>query len=173
VGAVLLLVLPAAAFAAIVPVLVGLGILLVAFQPMINTWLAARRESQGRHAPGETRPDAWWVWPMTALVGVYGGYFGAAQGIILMGALGVGLDETLHRQNALKNVLASVVNAVAAVVFILVAHVDWVIAGLIAVGSILGALLAARVGRRLPPALLRAVIVVIGVTALVVFLVRS
>ena len=110
---------------------------------------------------------------MTAVVGVYGGYFGAAQGIILMGALGFGLDETLHRQNALKNVMASVVNAVAAVVFILVAHVDWAIAGVIAAGSIAGALLAARVGRRMSPAVLRAVIVVIGVTALVVFLARS
>jgi len=174
VGAVLLLALPSEVFDAVVPALVALGILLVATQPLLNARLAARREARhGPAAASSPRPDAWWLWPGTALVGVYGGYFGAAQGIILMGVLGAGLDDSLHRQNALKNVLASVVNAVAAVVFILVADVDWWIAGVIAVGSVLGALAGARVGRRLPAAALRGVIVVVGLTALVVFLTRS
>ncbi len=171
VGAVLLLVLPEGAFNAVVPVLVGLGIALVALQPWINKRLAARRADPGEVA--EARRDAPWMWPMTAAVGVYGGYFGAAQGIILMAFLGLGLDESLHRQNALKNVLASLVNAVAAVVFVLVAHVDWTLVALIGVGSVCGGLLGARLGRRMPAAVLRAAIVVIGVTALGVFLARS
>lgn len=166
VGAVLLLVLPAAAFRAIVPVLIGLGIVLVIGQPLVNRRLAARRTSGGPVR------DARWLWPAVAATGVYGGYFGAAQGILLIAVLGVGTADSLHRDNAVKNVLAGVVNGVAAVVFVVVADVDWRIAGLIAAGSIVGALLGACVGRRLPVAAMRAFIVVVGVTALVVFLSR-
>ena len=172
-GAVLLLVLPAGAFAAVVPALVTLGIVLVALQPVINRRLAARRAASPEAVTEARRRDSSWLWPATAAVGVYGGYFGAAQGIILMGVLGVGTEEPLHRDNALKNVLAAIVNAVAAVVFIAVAHVDWAIAALIAVGSVIGAQVGARAGRRMPAAVLRVVIIVIGATALVVFLVRS
>ena len=164
-GAVLLLVLPAAAFGAIVPVLVGLGIVLVAAQPLIN-----RRVAQAHAARGAR--DARWLWPGVALTGVYGGYFGAAQGILLMAVLGVGTNDSLHRNNALKNVLSALVNAVAAAIFIVVADVDWMIVLLIGVGSVVGALIGARAGRRMPAAVLRAVIVVVGVVALAVFLLR-
>jgi uncharacterized membrane protein YfcA len=104
--------------------------------------------------------------------GVYGGYFGAAQGVILMGVLGIGIADGLQRLNALKNVLAGVVNAVAGLLFILVADVDWTVVLLIAVGSVIGGQLGATVGRRLPPAVLRVVIVVVGLVALTVFLVK-
>ena len=170
-GAVLLLVLPEDAFSAIVPALIGLGVVLVALQPWINRRVAAA-------ATGDEPPaDRWWLWPGTSLTGVYGGYFGAAQGVILMAVLGLGTHDTVHRNNALKNVLSGIVNGVAAVVFIVVialgwtdAEIDWRIVALIAVGSIVGAQLGSRVGRRLPGALLRAFIVVVGVTALAVFL---
>ena len=89
------------------------------------------------------------------LAGVYGGYFGAAQGVLLMAILGIGLDETLQRNNAIKNVLAAVVNGVAGVLFILVADVDWRVVALIAVGSVIGGQLGATVGRRLPAPVLR------------------
>jgi uncharacterized membrane protein YfcA len=101
------------------------------------------------------------------LMGIYGGYFGAAQGILLLGLLGISWSDNLQRINALKNVLACVVNGVAAVVFIIATHVDWGAAGLIAAGSIIGGQLGARVGRRLPPWGLRAVIVCVGIAALV------
>jgi uncharacterized membrane protein YfcA len=110
------------------------------------------------------------VWPTVLLTGVYGGYFGAAQGVLLMAVLGIGVPETLQRSNATKNVLALLVNAVAADVFIAVADIDWVVAGLIALGSVVGGQLGATVGRRLAPGLLRAVIAVVGLTALVVLL---
>jgi uncharacterized membrane protein YfcA len=103
--------------------------------------------------------------------GVYGGYFGAAQGVLLLGILGLGLSETMQRINATKNVLALLVNAVAAIIFIAVADIDWAVAGLIALGSVVGGQIGAGVGRRLPPVLLRAVIAVVGVVALVVLLV--
>ena len=170
VGAVLLLVLPDKAFSAIVPALVGLGILLVVLQPRIALWTAVRHDAVGR-PPRNPVLGAWWVWPAVLLAGVYGGYFGAAQGVLLMGIMGVGIPETLQRLNALKNVLAAIVNAVAGVLFALVADVDWTIAALIGVGSIIGGQLGATVGRRLPAPVLRLVIVLVGVAALTVFLV--
>jgi uncharacterized membrane protein YfcA len=164
-GAVLLLVLPSAAFDAVVPVLIGLGVLLVIIGPAISRRVAARAEARG----GLPDHGAWWVWPAVALAGVYGGYFGAAQGVLLVAILGIGVADSLQRHNATKNVLSLIVNGVAAVVFIAVAEVDWAVAGLIAAGSIVGGQLGATVGRRLPPQVLRGVIVVVGVTALVVF----
>jgi uncharacterized membrane protein YfcA len=168
-GAILLLVLPDEAFDAIVPALVGLGIVLVLFQPRISAWVEVRHVALGK-APRNPVTGAWWVWPGVLLAGVYGGYFGAAQGVLLMGILGVGIAEHLQRLNALKNVLAAVVNAVAGVLFALVADVDWAIVLLIGIGSIIGGQLGATVGRRLPSPVLRGVIVVVGVVALVVFL---
>jgi len=163
VGAVLLLRLPSAAFDAIVPVLIALGVLLVVLGPKISRRVAARAEARG----GLPEHGAAWVWPAVAGAGVYGGYFGAAQGVLLMAILGIGVEDDLQRHNATKNVLSLIVNGVAAVVFIAVADVDWAIAGLIAAGSVVGGQVGARVGRRLPPAVLRGVIVVVGLTALV------
>jgi uncharacterized protein len=115
-----------------------------------------------RHAHGTGLPRL-----LVYFAGVYGGYFGAAQGIMLLAILGLALPDDLQRVNALKNVLAGVVNAVAAVVFIVVADVAWEAAVLIAAGSVLGAQLAARHGRRLSPQALRAVVVVVGTAAIV------
>ncbi|NEA32757.1 sulfite exporter TauE/SafE family protein [Streptomyces sp. SID13031] len=158
VGAVLLLKLPGSAFKAVVPGLILLGCLLVALQP----WLSKRIS-----LPAHTHRGAWWVIPAVFLTGVYGGYFGAAQGVLLMAILGIGMDANLQRMNGLKNVLATVVNGVAAILFIIVADVDWLAAGLIAVGSTIGGFVGARYGRKLPPTGLRVLIVVIGVVAIV------
>ncbi len=162
-GAVLLLVLPAAAFRAVVPVLIGLAVVLVAAQPWIARALARRPERAGRPDVGPGALVA------TMACGVYGGYFGGAQGILLVGVLGTLMTETLQRLNALKNGLVTCVNAVAAVTFLIVApdRVDWRIVGLIAVGSTVGGLLGSRIGRRLPQPVLRAVIVVVGLVAIV------
>lgn len=163
-GAVLLLELPAGAFKAIVPVLIGLALVLVVFGKKVTAWLAARGRGATEHVTKS-------LWSVSFVTGVYGGYFGAAQGVLLMGFLGLFLAESLQRQNALKNVLAGVTNLVAAVVFVCVTHVDWTAALLIAGGSIVGGLLGARVGRRLSPAVLRATIVVVGLAAIIKLLV--
>ena len=107
------------------------------------------------------------LWFLVFCAGVYGGYFGAAQGVLLIGLLGIAFSDGLQRINAVKNVLAGLVNGVAAVMFILLTHVDWTVAGLIAAGSILGGQVGARVGRRLPPWALRLLIVCVGVAALI------
>lgn len=166
VGAVLLLRLPPEAFVAIVPVLIGLGCVLVVLQPVLSRRVQTRRERAGEPAAGPPGGPAWLGAGVLA-TGVYGGYFGAAQGVLLLGILGIGLDEPLPRVNALKNVLAMLVNGVAGVVFIVVSDVDWPVAAVIAVGSVLGAQLGARVGRRLPPTVYRVVIVAVGVVAIV------
>ncbi len=159
-GAILLLTLPAEAFKTIVPVLIVLALVLVVVGPRLTALVSrTRHEARTRVGPA--------LWLTTLGTGVYGGYFGAAQGVLLMGFLGLFLDETLQRQNAVKNVLAGLVNLVAAIVFIATAHVDWAAVGLIAAGSIIGGVLGARVGRRLSPNVLRATIVVVGLAAII------
>ena len=107
------------------------------------------------------------LWVLVFLAGIYGGYFGAAQGVLLIGMLGIALNDSLQRINAAKNVLAGLVNGLAAVVFILATHIDWGVAGLIAAGSIIGGQVGARIGKRLPPWGLRVLIVCVGTAALI------
>ena len=164
-GAVALLVLPASAFKAIVPVFIAVALVLVVFQPRLSAWLAERGSAPTPRA-------GWVVMSSVYLTGVYGGYFGAAQGILLLAILGLGLDEGLQRVNAVKNVLAGLVNLVAAIIFIFIAHIAWLPALLIAVGATAGGVIGARVGRRLPPAMLRGVIVAVGVSAIVQLVLR-
>ncbi len=159
-GAVLLLVLPAAAFKAIVPVFIALALVMIVLQPRLSQALL-RRDVDLERRGAMAVPVALY------LTGVYGGYFGAGQGILLLGILGAALAQDLQRTNALKNVLAGLVNGVAGVYFVFAAHVDWGPAAIIAGASILGAQLGARYGRKLPPRALRAVIVAVGVFAIV------
>ncbi len=173
-GAVLLLLLPQSAFDAVVPVLVALAVLLVIVQPRLQATLRRRREADvvaedPRDDRGRHRDRYGVAIPITAVTGVYGGYFGAAQGVLLLGGLGAVLDEDMQRLNGLKNLLAGAVNLVAALVFVLVAPelVVWSLVGAVAVGSLIGGVLGARVGRRLPPLLLRGVVVVVGLVAIV------
>ncbi len=166
IGAMLLLVLPESAFETIVPVLILVGVVLVIAGPRLSAWVARRAEERGT----ADRHFAWWVWPAVLVTGVYGGYFGAAQGVLLMAVLGIGVAESLQRLNGVKNVLAAIVNAIAGLLFVVVADVDWLVVLLIGVGSVVGGLLGASVGRRLPPLALRVTIVVVGVAALTLML---
>jgi uncharacterized protein len=163
-GAVLLLVLPSSAFKDIVPVFILAALALTLTQPRLSRWLVRREIDLERHGSVLTSVAVY-------LTGVYGGYFGAAQGILLLAILGVALAQDLQRTNALKNVLAGLTNGVAGVYFMFAAHVDWAPAAIIACTSIAGAQLGARFGRRLPPAALRATIVLVGVFAIVRLLV--
>ena len=170
-GAAALLALPAGAFKVIVPVLILLSCVLVLLQPKLSAKIAARRERerQDAGADGESPDRAVRGGPVLAGglfgAGIYGGYFGAAQGVLVIGLLGTFLDEPMQRINGAKNVLVGIVNGVAAIVYIIFAHVSWIVVLLIAVGSTAGGLIGARVGRRLPATALRIFIVVIGVIA--------
>jgi len=159
VGAYLLLVLPQSVFKNVVPVLIAIAIILVVVQP----WLSRRVNLSGGGGPARKVLLA----AGTFGTAVYGGYFGAAQGVILMSILMILVDDSLQRLNALKNVFAAVVNGIAAVYFVLVANVAWEPAILIAVSSVVGSQVGALAGRRLSPLVLRGVIVAAGAVGLV------
>jgi uncharacterized membrane protein YfcA len=186
-GALLLLVLPAAAFRAIVPVLIVIGLVMVVWGPAIQRAVGRRREARqaatvGGPAPagdqpdpadrskpmGNSRPHQVAIITGVFVLGIYGGYFGAAQGVLLVGLLSVLTIESLQSITGLKNLLTTVVNALAAVTFMIVSwhSVDWKVVLLIAVGATLGGVAGARMGRRMSPIFLRTVIVVVGVAAL-------
>jgi uncharacterized membrane protein YfcA len=159
-GAALLLVLPASTFAAVVPAFIAIALVLTVLQPRLQAGLSRRiagGAEESRILSGVAVYGA----------GVYGGYFGAAQGILLLAILGVLLPQSLQRTNALKNILVGIVNAVAGVYFVFAAHVAWAPAAIIAATSIVGGQLGARYGQRLSPAALRVGIVAVGLAAIV------
>ncbi len=166
-GAALLLWLPASAFGRIVPVLILVACGLVIVQPRLSAAVRARAAS-----PHESHGIHPLVPVAVTATGVYGGYFGAAQGVILMALLGVLIDDDLQRINALKNVLTAFVNVTAAVIFALTTTVAWEAALLLAIGSVIGGQLGARIGRRIPPTLLRVVIVTVGLLVVLRYVVR-
>ena len=154
IGAVLLLELPGSAFRHVVPVLILFAVVLVIIQPRVQR----RRAAAGRRVehPGPSLQIGLF------LTSIYGGYFGAGMGIMLLALFAITLDDDLQRLNGAKNVVAAAINTVAAVFFIVRTHIDWDVAGLLLVGSTVGGQIGAHYGRRIPPNALRAVIVVIG-----------
>lgn len=164
VGGVLLLVLDEGVFRTVVPVLIVLACILVVAQPRLIAWVRGRRDGR---PPGHA--GSWLTWLFILAASVYGGYFGAAQGVLYMAVLGLGVDDSWQRLNAAKNVVAVGVNGVAALLFALVADVEWAMAGVLAAGAIVGGQVGATVGRKLPDWALRGLIVVIGVVAVVQF----
>jgi uncharacterized protein len=157
-GAILLVTLPESAFRSIVPVLILLGVALVLLSPRM-----ARLH-------GDRARPLWILGPLTMAAGMYGGYFGAAQGVILIGLMTSMGAQGLRAANAIKNALAALVNAIAGGIFILVADVDWVVVVIIAIGSSVGAYLGARYGRGIPAPVYRAVIAAVGIVAAVAFM---
>ncbi|MFI7246511.1 sulfite exporter TauE/SafE family protein [Streptomyces qinglanensis] len=168
-GAILLLTLPSSAFDTIVPVLIALALVLVVLQPRLAAAVRRRRErdSSGGHPHGGVPLQGGILF-----ASAYGGYFGAAQGVIYLALMGLLIPDDLQRINAVKNVLGAVVNGTAAVFFLFVADFDWTAVVLIALGSAAGGQLGARVGRKLAPGVLRGVIVVVGLAAIVQLLLR-
>ena len=166
VGAVLLLLLPASVFEAVVPWLVLLSCLLVGVQPWLSGWVR-------RRAPADRAPRAAMSRTTTVgavATGIYGGYFGAGAGVMMMAVLGLGLDTELRVLNALKTLSLMTGNLVASLVFVVVADLDWAAVAPLAAGSVLGGYAGAHVGRRLPAPLLRGSIVLAGLVAFVLLL---
>lgn len=153
IGAILLVRLPTAVFGFVVPFLLFVAAGLVIAQPKLERWRG-----------GTSRQKRYWLLVIVFMSGIYGGYFGAAQGVILVAVLAVFLPETLQRVNAVKNVLQATVNVVAAGLFIFVGSVAWMPALVLGTGGIVGGQLGARYGKRLSPALLRLFIVIVGVS---------
>ncbi|EYT48087.1 sulfite exporter TauE/SafE family protein [Kocuria sp. CCUG 69068] len=183
IGAWLLLHLPEEVFGYAAPGLIVVALLFVVFQPRLQALVRRRKDEQAEaaaaaaRARGETprtldpdrAPQPASLYVLVFLAGIYGGYFVAAQGVLLLGILGVFLLASLQAANAVKVVLVAAVNIVAAVSYILFAfdRINWWVVLLIALSSTVGAWAGAKIGRRLSPVLLRTVIVVLGVVALV------
>ncbi|HET8795373.1 MAG TPA: sulfite exporter TauE/SafE family protein [Arthrobacter sp.] len=169
-GAALLLNLPEYVFEFVAPFLVVVALLFVVFQPKLQRWVRSRAEKRAEANPdgASTGKHPLALFFLVFFAGVYGGYFVAAQGILLVGILGVFLAGTMQNANAVKNVLVLAVNMIAAVSYMIFAfdRIDWPVVGLIAVSSMIGGYVGAKVGRRLSPILLRSVIVVLGLVAL-------
>ncbi|MEV0582930.1 sulfite exporter TauE/SafE family protein [Nonomuraea sp. NPDC050310] len=159
-GGLLLINLDPGVFQVVVPVLIGVACVLVVIQPQLNRWTAGWREKA--HPNGGP-----WLWLGVFGAGVYGGYFGAAQGVLLIGILGAMLSEGLQRVNAAKNVLSLIVNFTAAALFIVIAEIDWWAVLAIAVGSTIGGFLGAKIGRKIPAPVLRGIIVCVGILAII------
>ena len=164
IGATLLLALPASAFEAVVPVLIAGALVLIVLQPRIATALAERRK------PGAAEIGRL-VFLAIAVTGIYGGYFGAAQGIMLFAVLGTALPDDPQRVNGTRPLLAGMANLVSAVIFVAVGDPDYAVAGLLAVSAIAGGLLGGLVAKRLSKETLRVVIVLVGIAAIVQLLV--
>lgn len=173
IGGWLLVVLPSTYFGAVVPYLLLVAAVLAAAQPVISrrrraSGVTARTATAGRSALRRA------VLPVAVLLtGVYGGYFGAAQGVILLAVLGIVWAGSLVEANGVKNALVAVANGVSAVVFIVVGAVDWKVAVLVGIGALLGGLVGARLSRWLPAAVLRGILVVVAVIAAVVLFITG
>jgi len=168
-GSAALLLLPSSSFKLIVPVLILISCVLVILQPWLSAGLTARRNRQAERDGSTGRGAEHSPVLLSGIFGsaAYGGYFGAAQGVLVIGLLGTFLDESMQRVNGAKNVLVGIVNGVAALIYIIFAHIAWFVVLLLAAGSSLGGLVGARYGRRLSPLALRIFVVVIGVISAV------
>jgi uncharacterized membrane protein YfcA len=165
-GSVLLLTTPSEAFDVVVPVLVLLASLLLAVQPLLT------RRLKGEEGDRGTRPDPVWLYTALFLATVYGGYFGGALGVILVGVLGIGLHR-LKLANALKSALSAITATVTLVVFGFFGPIDWLVIAVAAPASLVGGFLGARIATRIPSTPLRVFIVAFGVAVSVYLFVRA
>lgn len=184
IGAFLLMLLPPEVFGVAAPILIVVALCFVIFQPRMQAWVRRRKADPSAEVPGQpdgapesevpSRPISPALWVLVFAAGIYGGYFVAAQGVLLMGILGVFMAGTLVHANAMKTWLSLAVNLIAAVSYLLFAfdRIDWRAVLLIAVSSMVGGSLGARIGRRINPNWLRAVIVVVGLAGLASMLLR-
>ncbi|MCR3720179.1 MULTISPECIES: sulfite exporter TauE/SafE family protein [Prauserella salsuginis group] len=176
VGTILLLSLPPDAFETIVPVLIVLALVLVLVQPKVSAWVTRRRQRAGvddTDGGSTSAKGAVGLVTLIFLIGIYGGYFTAAQGVMLMAVMGILMTLPLQTLNGIKNVLSAAVNIVAGTVYAFVAPISWPVVALLAVGSVIGGQLGAKIGRKLPPRVLRGVIVVVGAAAAVQLVVQQ
>lgn len=182
-GSLLLVTLPTSVFDAVVPALIALALVAIVFQPWIQRAARARLAGAGTGTSTGTGTSdvqenavsvGWVALVILMLLAAYGGYFGAAQGILLLVTLSVSLGGTFGHVNGIKNVLGGLANLVASIVFIVAAwsQIDWVTVGLISAGSIIGGAIGARSAKRLPPLAYRIVVLAVGAVALVVSVVR-
>ncbi|OAT81701.1 sulfite exporter TauE/SafE family protein [Desulfotomaculum copahuensis] len=166
-GGILLQITSEALFRELVPYLILLATVLLAAQPLVRTWLT------GRTQDAATKPGSdWWGLVPVCIAAVYGGYFGAGLSIIVLAVLGLAVDDSLTRLNALKQVIALATNLAAAIFFLFSGKVIWPVALVMLTGALLGGALGGRMAGCVKPAVLRWLVVVIGLVVAVIYFIR-
>jgi uncharacterized protein len=155
IGCALLLATPSSAFEVIVPFLVLGAAVVLAFQSRLRAVVGHPRDLSPRRR-------TFMLYGIVGVSAIYGGYFGAALGVMLVACIGLIVDEPLKRVNALKNVISTAIGFTTVVYFAFLAPVDWTAVAILAPATIVGGYAGARVARRLPAPVLRAVIVTLG-----------
>ncbi len=168
-GSVLLTLTSNDAFRKLIPVLLFAAAALLATQDRIRKLLRIGVSIDGV----EPSVDSKWLAAPVVAVSIYGGYFGAGLGIMLLAVLGIALHDRLDRLNALKQVMSLIINATAAVFFLTSGKVYWTLAGVMAVGSLLGGSVGGRFAGKVKPARLRLIVVSVGFTVAVVYAIRT
>jgi uncharacterized membrane protein YfcA len=166
-GGVLLLNTGEHAFRAMVPYLILLASALLAVQEPLRAWLVRRADHTGAHAASHKLAAS-----AVGLAAIYGGYFGAGLSVIVLAMLGLTIDDSLTRLNAMKQAIALCVNVAAAVFFLFSGHVVWLVAIVMAVGALLGGVLGGRLAGRIKPVVLRSIVVAVGLVVAIIYLVR-
>jgi uncharacterized protein len=172
-GSILLTLTSNDAFRNLIPVLLFAAATLLATQDRIRELLRIGTVPPPGSTDGETTTDSKWLAVPVFAVSIYGGYFGAGLGIMLLAVLGIALHDRLDRLNALKQVMSLIINATAAVFFLTSGKVYWSLAGVMAVGSLLGGSVGGRFAGRVKPARLRLIVVSIGFIAAIVYAIRT
>jgi len=174
-GALLLLHTPAATFSRLIPVLLLLATLLFAFGPSFTGWMKRRRASDQKMETAERSGSRGGLIGMCAgqaVIATYGGYFGGGIGILMLAAFGLMGMENIHAMNALKTVLASCINGIAVITFVVAGAVNWPQALVMLVGAVLGGYAGAAYTRKLDPALVRRFVIIIACLMTLYFFLR-
>jgi uncharacterized membrane protein YfcA len=166
-GAVLLLSTSDATFRKLIPYLILTAVILLAFQDRLRNAVMVRMSGNGR-----THPHEAWSIPLIFLAAIYGGYFGAGLGVMMLAILGLVLDDSLTRLNALKQSLSFIINIAAAFFFLFSGKVVWSAAMVMAVGALAGGVLGGRVASRIKPVILRWIVIAVGLVVAAVYFVR-
>jgi uncharacterized membrane protein YfcA len=175
-GAVLLLHTPSTTFSRLIPLLLLAATLLFAFGPSFTAWLK-RRKAAETSATGESQTRSMsgvvGMCAGQAVIAIYGGYFVGGIGILMLAAFGLMGMENIHAMNALKTLLASCINGVAVVTFIIAGAVDWPQAVVMLIGGTIGGYGGAAYARRLEPGLVRRIVIVVAVAMTIYFFIRA
>ncbi|MDQ7096599.1 sulfite exporter TauE/SafE family protein [Desulfosporosinus sp. PR] len=166
-GGILLRITPEGLFRELVPYLILLATALLVFQPIVRSYLTKRTETVG----AQPRSDLWGVVPV-GIAAIYGGYFGAGLSIIVLAVLGITVDDSLTQLNALKQTIALGTNLTAGLFFVFSGKVVWSVALVMAIGALLGGALGGKLAGHVKPAVLRWMVVVIGLIVATLYFIR-
>ncbi len=171
IGGILLLGTEERLFRALVPYLILLAAGLLAVQDPVRKWITRHSAPKGSEAAATGGSDRW-AMPLVGFAAIYGGYFGAGLSVIVLAVLGLVIDESLTKLNAIKQAISFSVNVAAAIFFLFSGEVVWPVAAVMAVGALIGGVLGGRLAGKVKPAILRTIVIVIAVVVAVIYLVR-